>query len=177
MNLPEDEIHIWQVGLSDVDPAALTQQALAWLQAEEIVRYERLAQQRNRLEFLLGKWLTRICLSKYTGLAISDWQFTDNAYGKPQPSEGIGVQAPYFNLSHSNGRAVMAVSRTPELGVDIEFTGRKRRVAKIAHRYFADEEIRALLALPESAQQSRFYELWSLKEAYIKARGLGSPFR
>ncbi|MEC8332219.1 MAG: hypothetical protein VXZ69_07765 [Pseudomonadota bacterium] len=72
MNLPEDEIHIWQVGLSDVDPAALTQQALAWLQAKEIVRYERLAQQRNRLEFLLGKWLTRICLSKYTGLAMSD---------------------------------------------------------------------------------------------------------
>ena len=173
MNLPEDEIHIWQVGLSDVDPAALTQQALAWLQAKEIVRYERLAQQRHRLEFLLGKWLTRICLSKYTGLAISDWQFTDNAYGKPQPSEWIGVQAPFFNLSHSNGRAVMAVSRTPDLGVDIVFTGRTRRVAKIAHRYFADEEIRALLALPDSAQQSRFYELWSLKEAYIKARGLG----
>ena len=173
MNLPEDEIHIWQVRLSDVDPAALTQQALAWLQAREIVRYERLVQKRHRLEFLLGKWLTRICLSKYTGLAISDWQFTDNAYGKPQPSEGIGVQAPFFNLSHSNGRAVMAVSRTPELGVDIEFTGKKRRVAKIAHRYFADEEIRALLALPDSAQQSRFYELWSLKEAYIKARGLG----
>ena len=173
MNLPEDEIHIWQVRLSDVDPAALTQQALAWLQAREILRYKRLVQKRHRLEFLLGKWLTRICLSEYTGLAMGDWQFIDNAYGKPQPREGIGVQAPFFNLSHSNGRAVIAVSRTPELGVDIEFTGRKRRVAKLAHRYFADEEIRTLLALPDSAQQSRFYELWSLKEAYIKARGLG----
>ena len=173
MNLPEDEIHIWQVTLSDVDPAALTQQALAWLEGREIARYERLVQQRHRLEFLLGKWLTRTCLSEYTGLAIGDWQFIDNAYGKPQPQEGLGVQAPFFNLSHSNGCAVMAVSRTPELGVDIEFTGRKRRLAKIANRYFADEEIRALLALPDSAQQSRFYELWSLKEAYIKARGLG----
>lgn len=173
MNLPENEIHIWQVALSDVDPAALTQQALAWLQAKDVVRYERLVQQRHRLEFLLGKWLTRICLSEYTGLAMGDWQFIDNAYGKPQPREGFGVQAPFFNLSHSNGRAVLAVSRTPELGVDIEFTGRKRRVAKIAHRYFADEEIQTLLALPDSAQQSRFYELWSLKEAYIKARGLG----
>ena len=173
MNLPEDEIHIWQVALSDVDPAALTQQALAWLQAKDVVRYERLVQQRHRLEFLLGKWLTRICLSEYTGLAMADWQFIDNAYGKPQPREGLGVQAPFFNLSHSNGRAVLAVSRTPELGVDIEFTGRKRRAAKIAHRYFADEEIQTLLALPDSAQQSRFYELWSLKEAYIKARGLG----
>ena len=48
MNLPENEIHIWQVALSDVDPAALTQQALAWLQAKEIVRYERLVQQRHR---------------------------------------------------------------------------------------------------------------------------------
>ena len=173
MNLPRDEIHIWQVALSDVDPAALTQQALAWLKAKDVVRYERLVQQRHRLEFLLGKWLTRICLSEYTGLAMGDWQFIDNAYGKPQPREGLGVQAPYFNLSHSNGRAVLAVSRTPELGVDIEFTGRKRRAAKIAHRYFADEEIQTLLALPDSAQQSRFYELWSLKEAYIKARGLG----
>ena len=173
MNLPEDEIHIWQVRLSDVAPAALTQQALAWLQAREIVRYERLVQKRHRLEFLLGKWLTRICLREYTRLAMGDWQFIDNAYGKPQPRGGLSVQAPFFNLSHSNGRAVMAVSRTPELGVDIEFTGRKRRVAKIAHRYFADEEIRTLLALPDSAQQSRFYELWSLKEAYIKARGLG----
>ncbi len=173
MNLPENEIHIWQVALSDVDPAALTQQALARLQAKEIVRYERLVQQRHRLEFLLGKWLTRICLSEYTGLALGDWQFTYNAYGKPQPREGLGVQAPYFNLSHSHGRAVLAVGRTPELGVDIEFTGRKRRVAQIAHRYFAEEEIQALRALPHSDQPSRFYELWSLKEAYIKARGLG----
>ena len=173
MNLPENEIHIWQVALSDVDPATLTQQALAWLQAKEIVRYERLVQQRHRLEFLLGKWLTRICLSEYTGLAMGDWQFTYNAYGKPQPREGLGVQAPYFNLSHSHGCAVLAVGRTPELGVDIEFTGRKRRVAQIAHRYFAEEEIQALLALPHSDQLSRFYELWSLKEAYIKARGLG----
>tara|TARA_B100000989_G_C19481980_1_gene445593 strand:+ start:583 stop:1353 length:771 start_codon:yes stop_codon:yes gene_type:complete len=173
VNLPEDEIHIWQVALSDVDPAALTHRALAWLQAKDVVRYERLVQQRHRLEFLLGKWLTRICLSEYSDLAMGDWQFIDNAYGKPQPGEGLGVQAPFFNLSHSNGRAVLAVSRTPELGVDIEFTGRKRRVAKIAHRYFADEEIQTLLALPDSAQQSRFYELWSLKEAYIKARGLG----
>lgn len=173
VNLPENEIHIWQVALSDVDPAALTQQARGWLQANEIMRYERLVQQRHRLEFMLGKWLTRICLSEYTGLAIGDWHFIYNAYGKPQPREGLGVQAPFFTLSHSHGRAVVAVSRTPELGIDIEFTGRKRRVAKIAHRYFANEEIRALLALPDSVQQSRFYELWSLKEAYIKARGLG----
>ena len=161
------------MALSDVDPAAPTQQALAWLQAKEIVRYERLVQQRHRLEFLLGKWLTRICLSEYTGLAMGDWQFTYNAHGKPQPREGLSVQAPYFNLSHSHGRAVLAVGRTPELGVDIEFTGMKRRVAQIAHRYFADEEIQALLALSHSDQSSRFYELWSLKEAYIKARGLG----
>lgn len=173
MNLPENEIHIWQVELSDVDPGALTQQALAWLQAKEIVRYERLVQQRHRLEFLLGKWLTRICLSEYTGLAMGDWQFTYNAYGKPQPREGLDAQAPFFNLSHSHGRAVLAVSRTPELGVDIEFTGRKRRVTQIAHRYFAEEEIQALLALPHADQPSLFYELWSLKEAYIKARGLG----
>ena len=66
----------------------------------------------------------------------------------------------------------MAVSRTPELGVDIEFTGRKRRVVEIAHRYFADEEIRSACSARVGSAIA-FFELWSLKEAYIKARGLG----
>tara|TARA_B100001057_G_C22849769_1_gene950507 strand:- start:597 stop:1367 length:771 start_codon:yes stop_codon:yes gene_type:complete len=173
VQISEEEVHIWQVSLCDVDPEALTKQALSWMQANEILRYERLVSLRHRLEFVLGKWLTRICLSEYTGLGMGDLQFTSNAYGKPQPREGLGAQAPYFNLSHSRGRAVLALSLSPQLGVDIEFAGRERRFSKIAHRYFADSEAQDLLALSGSAQQQRFYELWSLKEAYIKARGLG----
>ena len=92
MNLPENEIHIWQVALSDVDPAALTHQTLAWLQAKEVARYERLVQQRHRYRISAGKMADRICLGEYTGLAMGDWQFTYNAYGKPQPQEGLGVQ-------------------------------------------------------------------------------------
>ena len=104
---------------------------------------------------------------------MGDWQFTCNPFGKPQSRDGFGAQAPYFNLSHSHGRAVLALSRTPQIGVDIEFAGRERRISEIAHRYFADAEAQDLLALSGPAQQRRFYELWSLKEAYIKARGLG----
>ena len=173
MQLPEDEIHIWQVDLANVDIEALTKQALSWMKTNEVIRYERLIQLRHRLEFLLGNWLTRICLSEYSGLPMGDWQFSHNAYGKPRPSDGLGAQAPYFNLSHSHGRAVLALSRTPQLGVDIEFAGRERRVSRIAHRYFAEREAQGLLALSGLAQQQRFYELWSLKEAYMKARGLG----
>ena len=88
MQLPEDEIHIWQVDLANVDIEALTKQALSWMKTNEIIRYERLIQLRHRLEFLLGNWLTRICLSEYSGLPMGDWQFSHNAYGKPRPSDG-----------------------------------------------------------------------------------------
>ena len=131
VNLPENEIHIWQVALSDVDPAALTHKRWPGCRRRSCaLREAGSAAASPRIS--AGKMADRICLSEYTGLAMGDWQFTYNAYGKPQPREGLGVQTPYFNLSHSHGRAVLAVGRTPELGVDIEFTGMKRRVAQIA---------------------------------------------
>src|SRR6185436_18685723 len=80
----------------------------------------------------------------------------------------------HFNLTNTRGLVACAVSVAhAEVGVDAEALDRSGETVAIADRYFSTEEVRALRALPESAQRQRFFAYWTLKESYIKARGLG----
>jgi 4'-phosphopantetheinyl transferase len=78
-----------------------------------------------------------------------------------------------FNLSNTPGLAVCLVSGAREGGVDVEDTERPGEKIEIADRFFAPSEVTALRALPKEAQRDRFFDYWTLKEAYIKARGMG----
>ena len=173
MELPDNAIHIWVVNQADVDASALERLALNWLQASDRKRFERFYFDHHRKQLLLGKWLTRTCLSEYDDRDPASWEIQATTYGKPELVDGQSDRPLCFNLSHSGDCMVLAVCRHPQIGIDLEFAGRKRRVEKIADRYFAPSEVDALLALPEGRQLERFYDLWTLKEAYIKARGLG----
>lgn len=173
MELPDNAIHIWVVNQADVEAPALEGLALNWLQASDRKRYERLYFDHHRKQLLLGKWLTRTCLSEYVDRDPAAWEIQATAHGKPELVAGQSNRPLCFNLSHSADCMVLAVCRYPQIGIDLEYAGRKRRVERIAERYFAPTEVNALLALPEAQQLERFYDLWTLKEAYIKARGLG----
>ena len=113
-------------------------------------------------------------------------EYTAQAYGTI--AEQIYVQRPwdlapiefpklpkplYFNISHSKNRIAAAVSRHPSIGVDIEFVSPKREFVKIAQRYFSIPEVKTMLCLSPASQLSRFYDLWTLKESYLKASGSG----
>ncbi len=173
MNLTETQIDLWFANEASFDFDELTSHCLDWLTERDVARYERFYFERHRKEFLLGKVLVRTVLSEYGGLNPSQWKFIENEYGKPALAVGQNGSSIYFNLSHSGDRLVMAVGKHEFLGIDIERSDRKRRVKKIADRYFSARELQPLLELEELAQQERFYDLWTLKEAYIKARGMG----
>ena len=173
MELPDDAVHIWVVNQADLDASALERLALDWLQVAEQKRYQRLIFDHHRRQLLLGKWLTRTCLSEYVDREPAAWEIQTTAHGKPELVSKQLDRPLCFNLSHSGDCMVLAVCRHPQLGVDLENASRERRVGKIADRFFAPTEVNALLALPEARQLERFYDLWTLKEAYIKARGLG----
>jgi 4'-phosphopantetheinyl transferase len=79
----------------------------------------------------------------------------------------------HFNLSRSNGFIVCLVALHREIGVDVEDTERPSDILTIADHFYSRPEIAALRALPEEVQRIRFFEYWTLKEAYIKARGMG----
>jgi 4'-phosphopantetheinyl transferase len=123
---------------------------------------------------LLGRVLLRVALSSYDrSVAPASWNFTHNDYGKPSICDEQNRASLYFNLSHSAEKVVLAVSHFKDIGVDVECARKPRRIAAIAQRYFSDKEAAQLLKLPEDQQQLRFYDLWTLKEAYIKACGMG----
>ncbi len=168
------EVHLWQVHQADFDLLALEANCLSWLTEVEVLRYCRYQFDRHRKQFLLGRAVIRVALSSYEqSIKPGEWRFTQNEYGKPaiHPDQQIGSL--FFNLSHSGESLVLVLAGFANIGVDIQRSLKTRRIAAIAQRYFSGKEVEELKGLSAEQQQTRFYELWTLKEAYIKACGMG----
>ncbi len=115
--------------------------------------------------------LQRTVLSEYMDVSPSEWAFSQNTTGKPviaAPNTDLS-----FNLSHTQEWVVCAVARHPFIGIDIECCERNTAILSLARRFFSPRECQELLHLPTAQQKSRFFDYWTLKEAYIKARGEG----
>lgn len=165
------------VDLWFADPArtteALEARYLGLCSPAELARYARITHEETRSQHLLTRALVRTTLSRYGPHKPEAWRFVDNDHGCPfiAPQQASGGL--HFNVSHTSGLVVCAVTRGRALGVDIEYEPRKSGTAKIAKRFFSPQEVQALERLPESERRERFFAYWTLKEAYIKARGMG----
>jgi 4'-phosphopantetheinyl transferase len=144
----------------------------ALMSDDERERHQRFVFERDRRLFLATRALVRTVLSRYAHGEPASWRFASGKHGKPSLASATD-QPVYFNLSNTHGLVVCAVSRSPELGVDTESLGRRIETAAIAGRVFSPSELAALKAQPAAAQRERFFCYWTLKECYIKARGLG----
>ncbi len=173
MEIDSKEIHLWFASESDFPLWRLEEQCLPWLSDQEVARFRRFRIESSRHEYLLGQMLTRATLTEYLGKPADSWEFVAGVNGKPMMVDSPGIDPLYFNLSHSNGRAVFAMGGQDQIGVDLEIMRSKRRINKIALRHFSSSEVEQLEALDAGEQLSRFYELWTLKESYIKATGQG----
>jgi len=111
-------------------------------------------------------------LSNYLHISPAQIHFAKTLNGKPYLKDRR-LRALQFNVSHSHGGMVCAVSYGEALGVDIEYPARKNRLDEISERYFHPQEIQQLQAINDEAQRrALFFQLWTSKEAYIKAMGL-----
>ena len=161
------ELHLWH-GRADMPAAA----ALAQLQPQEHERAQRFVFARDRARHLATRWLLRRVLSLYAPVAEAGWRFDADAHGRPYVAAPALGEPLHFNLSHSEEAVLLLVGRGAELGVDVE--GRSPPDAgAIARQVFAPAERAWLDAAPDDAEGTRFLTLWTLKEAYVKARGLG----
>lgn len=126
-----------------------------------------------RREFLIGRALLRTALSRNRPeISPGAWRFRKNRWGRPETSVPATAASLRFNLSHTPGLMVCAIAEGREVGVDVERV-RSRPFSEIAEDFFAPAEVRALRELPESEREARFFQIWTLKESYIKARGMG----
>ena len=174
MQIINSEVHLWHCKQADFSLQELKRQCLPWLTDAERLRFQRFYFDRHRKQLLLGRFLIRSVLSQYLKeFAPPQWRFVQNDHGKPALDPAQNARGLYFNLSHSGDRLVLAISKLETIGVDIESSDKPRRVARIAQRFFSRQEVADLLVLNESRRLHRFYQLWTLKEAYIKACGLG----
>jgi 4'-phosphopantetheinyl transferase len=172
LRLPVNEIHLWCADPDDVRSDHAYAAALAIITAEERRRLERFIFARDRLIYLATRALVRTVLSRYETVAPAAWRFTISSHGRPEVADH-DERPLRFNLSNTTGLVVCAVVREVDVGVDVEHVGRATAPLEVAERFFAPAEVSALRALPPDEQHRRFYDYWTLKESYIKARGLG----
>ena len=169
-----DEVHLWFASPEAITDPQLIEAYQDLLTEEEEARRRRFLVERARQEFLVGRALVRTTLSRYGPLAPEAWSFQMNDHGRPDLApEQRGHPALLFNLSHTRGLVVCALLRGLDVGVDVEDTRRMTDGVAIADRFFSGAEVKDLHRLPAHHQQDRFFDYWTLKEAYIKARGMG----
>lgn len=172
--LPLRSVHIDLVLTDDAEALARLDRYLPLLSPDEHARMARFVFERDRHRFLLTRALVRTMLSRYaSAVPPAAWQFTANIHGRPEILDRpAGVPDLRFNISHTDGLIACAVTIGREVGVDVEHAGR-RLTHDVAARFFAPAEVAHLQALPEDEQARVFFDYWTLKEAYIKARGFG----
>lgn len=171
--LQPGEVHVWYLW-AEHDPAAdVLPLCQALLSDEEQARQQRLRQERDRRQFLLARTLVRVLLGRYAGVDPRAWVFATGRHGKPEIAEPLGTLPLRFNLSHTTGLVAAAFALERAVGVDVEITSRRNAILDIARRFFSAQEAAYLSTLSADEQHSVFFDIWTLKEAYIKARGMG----
>jgi 4'-phosphopantetheinyl transferase len=170
--LANGEVHLWRASLVQT-PDALGQ-FHSTLAPDESAKAARYRFRRDRDRYVAARGLLRRLLGLYLARPPESLQFTYGAYGKPSLAAGAHAAADVrFNLSHSHELALYAFTRGREVGVDIERVRAEFACEDIAARFFSAREVSMLRTLPAHARAHAFFNCWTRKEAYIKARGEG----
>jgi 4'-phosphopantetheinyl transferase len=168
---PTGEVLLCCVNIPRRLPAEVAARLRLALPDEECARHARFGDEGAAGEFLCGRALLRAVLSTWAPVDRREWRFSLNPHGRP------GIASPssplHFNLSHTRGMVVLALGLDASVGVDVERLDRSVRPLEVADRFFSPFEVEGLRALPPERHRDRFLALWTLKEAYIKARGMG----
>jgi 4'-phosphopantetheinyl transferase len=143
------------------------------LSEDEQARAERFYFQIDRERFIVARGALREILGVYLNRAAKSVLFCYGPHGKPVLAQDPGGNTIHFNMSHSHGVALYAVTRGREVGIDLEFIRESLEVEQLAERFFSQREIATLRGLPVSLRKHAFFLCWTRKEAYIKARGEG----
>jgi len=166
-----DDVYVWhaQVDQTWNDRARLAR-AIEWLTPPERARYARYRFEIDRAMFLLGRVMARTLVGRALGVAPRAWTWRDGARGRPEVADP--PSAIHFNLAHSTGVVVCAVSCDHAVGVDVEDRERHVIDRRLVRRFCSAQEADDIEAAGDR-WRDRFLRYWTLKEAYLKARGVG----
>jgi 4'-phosphopantetheinyl transferase len=171
--LAAGEVHVWRVDLT-LTPGEEVRRT-ASLAADERRRAARFLSLPARAQFVAARSALRAILGRYTGRPPGDIDFRLGPVGKPELADP-GPAPLFFNLSHSRDLALVALTRTTEVGVDVEHARLRESADQLAERFFHPNEVAALGALPPGQRTAGFFNAWTRKEAFLKATGKGISY-
>jgi 4'-phosphopantetheinyl transferase len=167
-----DEVHVWYARLDR--NGADVQSFERILSADERDRAQRFRFDRDRQHFIVARGVLRLILSSYLGLEPSQLRFCYGPHGKPGLVTPSTQKTLSFNTSHCGELALYAITRERKIGIDVERVRTDFAYEQIAERFFSPREKVMLDALQaEQVKRKAFFDCWTRKEAYIKARGEG----
>jgi 4'-phosphopantetheinyl transferase len=164
-----NEVDVWRADLELGPPELYRLQKT--LSPDEFDRAARFHFPKDQQRFIAARGVLRDILARYLGRSPAELHFYYAPFGKPSLASECAAYS--FNLSHSASIALYAVARHREVGIDLERIDPRLAEHDIAEKFFSRNEVVKLRALPASARLQAFFNCWTRKEAYVKARGGG----
>ncbi len=163
-------LDLWFAYPDDLLTDGIAEACASLLSEGERARWQKFRFERNRREYLATRALVRTALSRHGATLPEAWRFSCNEFGKPATEPASGL---HFNLANSLGLVVCLIAEGAEVGVDVESLERAEQIVELAPGVFSPQELAQLEALAGADKADRALSLWTLKESYIKARGMG----
>jgi 4'-phosphopantetheinyl transferase len=164
-------VHIWRVDLNQ--DRSTTETLTSLLSADELRRASKYYFQRESDRFVVARGVLRTILGSYLLLSPLEIGFSFNRYGKPALHQRLDEDLLRFNVAHSGTIALFAFTRGREIGIDVEYVQENSASLELAEHFFSPTEASILSALAPHSRTLAFFDCWTRKEAYIKARGEG----
>lgn len=171
LQLRISDVHVWRSRLDQPDYCVKAFNQL--LSSDELRRAAQFRFERDRSNFIVARGVLRSILSTYLPLPPAEFRFTYGRFGKPELIETSGAPSLCFNISHAHQLALFVFSWRRKVGVDVEYMRSNLSHEEVAGSVFSPRELEALGKLPAHNRAQGFFNCWTRKEAYIKARGEG----
>jgi 4'-phosphopantetheinyl transferase len=169
--LTDREVHVWNAHLDPLNARA--EQLTSVLSEDERDRAGRFHFAKDRAHFAYTRSVLRVLLGSYLNLPPAEVVFRYGRSGKPELSPTFHDTNLHFNVSHSHGHLLVAIARNCAVGIDIEMIRSEMDIEAIAERFFSFAETEQLRAVNGLGKRTAFFNGWTRKEAYLKARGEG----
>lgn len=169
------EAHVWLMVPESVQDEARLEACRAVLSESELARYERFRFPQDRHRYLVSHALVRNVLSRYLEIPPAEWVFFCTSHGRPEIANPE-IPPLRFNLTHTTGLAACVVTLSDPCGIDAERIAARHDPLGVARRMFSEAEYEQLSRLAGLEQLQYFFTRWTLREAYVKARGIGISF-
>jgi 4'-phosphopantetheinyl transferase len=169
--LGSSDVHVWTLAL-DLPAASLAEFA-STLSSDERERAARFRFEYHRNRFTAGRGQMRAILGRCLQTSPDRVAFTYGPHGKPALTDASGADTLQFNLAHSADLALLAVTRTGPIGVDVEHVRVLADADHLVARFFSARESALFRSLPDDQKTAAFFNLWTRKEAWLKATGRG----